>query len=130
VVAELERVKEVYANLRERGRLVTLLLLPHHILRHNVYLQDLSVRSIRRLLYQHLVKQGVVLRRVTRVAHNMQCNQNVKNAFVSYVNENTKIGRYCPQDIFLMDKTNFDFDQEAGETFANRDDRTIVQSVT
>jgi hypothetical protein len=29
-----------------------------------------------------------------------------------------------------MDETNFDFDQEAGETLANRGDRTIGQAVT
>jgi hypothetical protein len=69
-MAELERVKQVYDDLRERDRVVTLSLLAHDLRQHNVSLQDLSVRSVRRSVYQHLVKQGVVRRRVTRVAQN------------------------------------------------------------
>jgi hypothetical protein len=129
-MTELDRVKQVYDNLRERERVVTLSLIAHDLLQHNVYLKDLSVRSLRRRVYQHLVKQGVVQRRVTRVAHNTLYDQNVKNAYVSYINEQIKIGRYCPEDIVLMDETSFDFNQEAGETLANRGDRTIGQVVT
>jgi hypothetical protein len=76
------------------------------------------------------VKQGVVQCRVTRVAQNTRYDQNVKNAYVSYINEQIKIGRYCPEDIVSMEETNFDFDQEAGETLANRGDRTSGQAVT
>jgi hypothetical protein len=97
---------------------------------HNVSLKDLSVRSDRRRVYQHLVKQGVVRRRVTRVAQNTRYDQNVKNAFTSNINEQIKIGRYSPEDIISMDNTNFDFDQEAGYTLANRGDRTIGRAVT
>jgi transposase-like protein len=128
-MAELERVKAVYDDLRERERVVTLYLLAHDLRRHNVSLKDLSVRSVRRRVYQHLVKQGVVRRRVTRLAQNTRYDQNVKNAYVSYVNENIKIGLYLPEDIVSMDETNLDFDQEAGETLANRGDITIGQAV-
>jgi hypothetical protein len=95
-----------------------------------VSLKDLSVRSVRRRFFRHLVKQGVVRRRVTRVAQNTRYDQNVKNAYVSYINEQIKIGRYRPEDIVPMDETNFDFDQEEGENLANRGDRTIGQAVT
>jgi hypothetical protein len=81
-MAELERVKEVYDDLRERDRVVTLSLLAH-LRRHNVSLKYLSVRSVRRRVYRHLVKQGFVRRRVTRVAQNTRYDQNVKNAYVS-----------------------------------------------
>jgi hypothetical protein len=77
-------VKEVYDDLRERDRVVTLYLLAHDLIRHNV----------------------------------------------SYINEQIKIGQYRPEDIVSMDETNFDFDQEAGETLANRGHRTIGQAVT
>jgi hypothetical protein len=49
---------------------------------------------------------------------------------VSYIDEHIKIGWYRPEGIILMDNTNFDFDQEAGETLANCGDRTIDQAVT
>jgi hypothetical protein len=49
---------------------------------------------------------------------------------MSYINKQIKIGRYRPEDIFSMNDTNFDFDQEAGETLSNRGDRTIGQAVT
>jgi hypothetical protein len=69
-------------------------------------------------------------RRVTRVAQTTRYDQNVKNDYVSYINEQTKIGRYRPEDIVSMDKMNFDFDQESGETLASRGDRKIDQAVT
>jgi hypothetical protein len=107
-----------------------MLLLAHDLWQHNVHLKDLSVRYVSRRVYQHLVNQGVVWRRVTRVAQNTRCDQNVKNAYVSYINEQINIGHYRPEDIVSMDESNFDFDQEAGETIANRGDRTIGQAVT
>jgi hypothetical protein len=88
------------------------------------------VRYARSRVYQHLVKQGMVRHPVTKVAHNTRCNQNVKNSYVSHVDENINIGRYCPQYIVSMDDTNSDFDQEAGETLVNRGDIMIGQSVT
>jgi hypothetical protein len=75
------------------------------------------------------VKQGVVQCQITRVTHNTRYDQNVKNDYVSYINEQIKIGHYQPEDI-SMDETNFDFDQEAGENLANRGDRKIGQAVT
>jgi hypothetical protein len=110
-IAELERVKEVYYDLMERERVVTLSLLAHDQRRHNVSMQDPIVCSVRHRVYQLLVKQRIVRCRVTRVAHNTQCDQNVKNEYVSYMNEQIKIGRYPPEDIVSMDETNFDFDQ-------------------
>jgi hypothetical protein len=129
-MVELERVREVYDDLRERDRVVTLYFIAHDLRWHNVSLKDLSVRSVRRRVYRHLVKQGVVRRRFTRVAQNTRYDQNVKNVYVSYINEQIKIGRYRPEDIVSMDETNFDSNQEAGETLANRGDRTIGQVVT
>jgi hypothetical protein len=129
-MAELDRVKEVYDDLRERDRVVTLSLLARDLRRQNVSLKYLSVRSVRCRVYRHLVKEGVVRRRVTRVAHNTRYDQNVKNAYVSYLNYNIKIGRYRPEDIVSMDETNFYLDQEAVETLANRGYITIGQAVT
>jgi hypothetical protein len=129
-MTELEWVKEVYDDLRERDRVIALSLIAHDLRRHNVSLKDLSVRSVRRRVYQHLVKKGVVRRRVTRVAQNTRYDQNVKNAYVSYIHEQIKILLYCPEDTVSMEETNFDFYQEARETLANRGDRTIGQVVT
>jgi hypothetical protein len=50
--------------------------------------------------------------------------------YTEYISEQIKIGRYQPQDILSMDESNFDVDQQAGETLTNRGDRTIDQSVT
>jgi hypothetical protein len=121
-------MKQVYNDLRERDRVVTLSLLARDLRQHNGSLKDLSVRSARRRVYRHLVKQGVMRRRVTRVAQNTRYDQHVKNAYVSYINEQIKIGRYRPENIVSMDETNFD--QKAGETLASRGDRTIGQAVT
>jgi hypothetical protein len=46
------------------------------------------------------------------------------------VNENIKTGHYHPQYIVSMGETNFDFDQESGETLTNRGNRMIGQLVT
>jgi hypothetical protein len=63
------------------------------------------------------------------VAHNTPYDNNIKNAYVSYVNENINIRRYLPQDIVSMDAMNFDFDQESGETLTNRGNGMSGQSV-
>jgi DNA-binding response OmpR family regulator len=75
---ELERIKTLYYDLRQRDRCVTLTLLAHNLRQKNVSLHDLSVRSIWRRLRQHLVKFGVVKRRVTRVAKNTRYDLTVK----------------------------------------------------
>jgi transposase-like protein len=128
-MAELERLKQVYYDLRERDRVVTLSLLAHDLRQHNVSLKDLSVRSVRRRIYQHLVKQCAVWRRVTRVARNTRYDQNVKNAYVSYINEQIKIGCYRLEEIISMEETNFDFDQEAGETLVTSHPFKHLQSI-
>jgi hypothetical protein len=107
-----------------------MLLIDHDLLQHTVSLKELIVRSVCCWVYPHLVKQGGVRRRVTRVAQNIQYDQNVKNTYVSYINEQIKIGRYHPGDIVSTDETNFYFDQEAGETLANHGDRTIGRAAT
>jgi transposase-like protein len=57
---ELDQIKKLYDDLRQRDRCVTLTLLAHNLRENNVILQDLSVHSIRRPLRQHVVKLGVV----------------------------------------------------------------------
>jgi hypothetical protein len=100
--------------LRKRYRVVTMSLLAQYLRQENVSLKELSIRSVRRRVW-HLMKQCVVWSRVRRVAQKTQYYQNVKNAYVSYINEQINIGRYRPEYIVSMDKTNFDFDQEAGD---------------
>jgi hypothetical protein len=101
-------MKEVYDDLRERDLAVTLKLLSQDLQQHNVSLKDLIVGSVRRRVYRYLVKQGVVRSRVTRLAHNTRYDQNIKNDYVSYINEQIKIGLCRPEDIVSMDETNFD----------------------
>jgi hypothetical protein len=108
-MAELEHVKGVYGDLRERDWVVTLTLLAHDLWRHNLFLKELSVYSVHRRSYQHLVKQCVVRRLITRVAHNTRYDQDVKHVYVSDIND-----RYRPQDIVLTYETNFYSDQDAG----------------
>jgi hypothetical protein len=129
-MAELEPVKQVYDDLRERDQVVTLFLLARDLQQHNASLKYLSIRSVRCQVYRHLVKQGAVRRWVTRVAQNTRYDQNVKNYYVSHINEQIKIGRYRREAIVSMAENNFDFDQEEGETLVNRGDRTIGQAVT
>jgi hypothetical protein len=127
---DLDRIKKLYDDLRQRDQCVTLTLLAYNLRQKNVSLQDLSVRSIRRRLRRHLVKLGVLKRRVTRVAQNTRYDLTVNQQYVQYIKEQIKIGRYHPQDIVSIDETNFDFDQASGETLANRGDKTIGCAVT
>jgi hypothetical protein len=127
---DIDRIKTLCDDLRQRDRCVTLTLLAHNLRQNNVSLHELSVRSIRRRLRRHLVKLGVVKRRVTRVAQNTMYDLTVKQEYAKYINEQIKIGRYCPQDIVSIDETNFDFDQASGETLANRGDKTSGCAVT
>jgi hypothetical protein len=69
-MVEFERFNQVYDDLRERDRVVNLFLRAHDFLWHTVSLKYLIVPSFCRRVYRHLVKQGVVRCRVTRVAHN------------------------------------------------------------
>jgi hypothetical protein len=64
VIDELDRIKKLYDDLQHCDQCVTLTLLAHNLRQKNVSLQDLSVRSRRRRLCRHLVKLGVVKRRV------------------------------------------------------------------
>jgi hypothetical protein len=88
-ITELERVKEVYDNLREREQVVTLSLLAHDLQQHNVSLKDPRVCSVRRRVYQHLVKQGAVWRRITRVGQNTRymtgINKRVPFSNIEYI---------------------------------------------
>jgi hypothetical protein len=127
---ELDRIKTLYDDLRQRDRCVTLTILAHNLSQNNVAFHDLSVRSIRWRLRRYVVKLGVVKRRVTRVAQNTRYDLTVNQEYVKYINEQIKIGPYHPQDIVSIDKTNFDFDQTSGETLANRGDKTIGCAVT
>jgi hypothetical protein len=127
---ELDRIKILYDDLRQRERCVNLTLLAHNLRQNNASLHDLSVRSIRWRLRRHLVKLGVVKRRVTRVAQNTRYDLTVKQEYVKYINEQIKIGLYLPQDITSIDETNFDFDQASGETLANQGYKTIGCAVT
>jgi transposase-like protein len=127
---ELDRINKLYDELRQRDRCVTLTLLAHNLIQNNVSLQDLSVSSIRRLLCQHLVKLGVVKRRVTRVSQNTRYDLTVKQQYVQYINDKIKIGRYLTQDTVSIDETNFYFYQASGETLANRGDKMIGCAVT
>jgi hypothetical protein len=90
----------------------------------------MSTRSLTRHLRRHLVKLGVVKRRVTRVVQNTRYDLTVKQQYVQYINEQIKIGGYRPQDIVSIDETNFDFDQASEETLADRGARTIGCDVT
>jgi hypothetical protein len=114
---ELDGSKKLYDDLRQRDQCVTLTLLAHNLRQNNVSWQDLSVRSIRQRLRRHLVKLGVVKRRVTRVAQNTRYDLTVKQQYVQYINEQIKIGLYRPQDIASIDEINFYFDQASGEIF-------------
>jgi transposase-like protein len=117
---EIDHIKKLYDDLRQRDRCVTLTLLAHNLREIFFSLQDLSVRSIRRHLRRHLVKLGVVKRRVTRVAQSTRYDLTAKQQYIQYINGKIKIGSYRPQDIASIDQTNFDFYQASGETLDNR----------
>jgi SPX domain protein involved in polyphosphate accumulation len=127
---ELDRIKKLYDELRQRDRVVALTLLVHKMRQNNVSLQDLSVRSLRWRLHPHSVKLGVVKRRVTRVAHNIWYGQTSKQQYVQYIHEQKQIGHYRPQDIISIDETNLYFDQALGETLADQGEKMIGCAVT
>jgi hypothetical protein len=60
----------------------------------------------------------------------IQYDLTVNQQYVQYINEQIKIGRYRPQDIVIIDETNFDFDQASGETLADQGDKNIGCDVT
>jgi hypothetical protein len=59
------------------------------------------------------------------VAQNTQYDQYVKLKYVECINQQINIGKYHPENIVSMEETNFDFDQQAGETLTNCDNVTI-----
>jgi hypothetical protein len=89
---------------------ITLTLLAHNLRRNDTSLKELSLRSLRCRIHRHMFKLGIAKRRVTQV-HNTHYDQGVKQQYIAYINDQIKIGRYCPHDIISIDETNFDFDQ-------------------
>jgi hypothetical protein len=86
--------------------------------------------ALRRRINCHLIKSGVVRRRVTRVAQTTRHDMTVKDGYVAFVNEGIKSGKYRDCEIVNIDETNTNFDLVSGATLAGRSDRTVACATT
>jgi hypothetical protein len=110
----------MYQELRDRYRIVILNLLAAELNRLDRYVQGLSLTAIRRRIWRHIKKHGVVRRCVTHVAQNTSYEQSGIQGWVSYVNHSIKIGNYKACDVVNNDDTNVDFDLASVTTLAGR----------
>jgi hypothetical protein len=126
----LQKILTMYRELRDRDRIVTLNLLDEELKRLGRSVQGLCLGAIRRRIWRHIKKHGVVRRRVTHVAQNTRYEQSVIQCWVSYVNRSIKIGNYKACDVVNIDETNIDFDLASGTTLAGCGERTIGSATT
>jgi transposase-like protein len=126
----LQKILTMYQELRDRDRIVALNLLAVELKRLDRSVQGLSLTAIRRRIWRHIKKHGVVRRRVTHVAQNTRYEQSVIQGWVSYVNHSIKIGNYKACDVVNIDETNVDFDLASGTTITGHGGRTIGCATT
>jgi hypothetical protein len=123
-------ILKMYRDLRDQDRVVTLNLLAAELKRLDPGARNVTMPALRRRINRHLIKFGVVRRRVTRVAQNTRHDMTVKAGYVAFVNEGIKAGKYRACDIVNIDETNIDFDLVSGATLAGRGDRTVACATT
>jgi hypothetical protein len=118
--ARLHKMLTMYRELHDRDHVIILNLLAAELNRMDETVDGLSLASIRRQIYRHLQKYGVVRHHITRVAQNTRHDQAVVNDYIQYVKEAITPGKYKSPDIVNIDETNVDFDFKAGLTIAGR----------
>jgi hypothetical protein len=114
---------KIYRDLREQDRAAELK-------RLDPGARNVTMPALRRRINRHLIKFGVVSRRVTHVAQNTRHDMTVKAGYVAFVNEGVKAGKYCACDIVNIDETNIDFDLVSGARLAGRGDCTVAWATT
>jgi hypothetical protein len=120
----------MYRDRRDQDRVVTLNLLDAELKRLDPGARNVTMPALHRWINRHLIKFGVVRRRVTRVAQNTRNDMTVKAGYVAFVNEGVNAGKYRACDIVNIGKTNIDFDLVSGATLAGCGDRTIACATT
>jgi transposase-like protein len=123
-------ILKMYRDLREQDRVVTLNLLAAELKRLDPGARNVIMPALRRQINRHIIKCGVVRRRVNRVAQNTRHDMTVKAGYVAFVNEGVKAGKYRACDIVKIDETNIDFDLVSGATLAGCGDRTVACTTT
>jgi hypothetical protein len=120
----------MYRELRDRDRIITLNLISAELKRLDRSVQGISLGAIRRHIWRHINKHGVVQRRVTHVDQNTRYDQSVIQGWVSYVDRSIKIGNYKACDVVNIDETNVNLDIASGTTLAGSGERTIGCATT
>jgi hypothetical protein len=119
-----EQANCAHRELRDNDRIVTLNMIAAKVRRMDSVSRDLSFSAIRRRIYWHLCKNGVICHRVTHVAQNTRYDEGVKAGFVAFVNAVPKSGKYKASDIVNIDETNVHFDLVSGLTLDRPGEKT------
>jgi hypothetical protein len=90
-VDSLHKILKMHRDLRDRDRIVTLNLIAADLKRLDRSVQGLSLAALRRRIWRHINKHGIVQRHVTHVAHHTCYEQSVIQDWVSYLNQYIKI---------------------------------------
>jgi hypothetical protein len=121
----LQKILTMHRELRDRDWIITLNLLAAELKRLDRSVQGLYLAAIRRHIWCHIKKHGIVQRSVTQQAQTTQYEQSFIQVLVSYVNHSINIGNYNACDVVNIDETNVNFDLASGTTLAGRGERTI-----
>jgi hypothetical protein len=126
----LQKILTMYQELRDRDRIFTFNLLAAELKRLDRSVKYLSLIAIRRRIWRHIKKHGVVRRRVTHVAQNTRYEQSFIQGWVSYAHHSIKIGNYKACDVVNIDETNINFDLASRTRLAGRGERKIGCATT
>jgi hypothetical protein len=114
----LHNILTMYRDIRARDQIVTLNILAAERKRLDRSVQGLYLAAIRRRIWHHIKKHGVVRRRMSHVAKNTRYEKIIIQGWVSYVNRSIKIGNYKACDLVNIDENNVDLDLASGMTLA------------
>jgi hypothetical protein len=126
----LQNLLTMYRELRDNDHIVTLNMLAAKVWRMDSGSKDLSLSALRRRIYWHLHKCGVVRRCVARVTQKTRYDEGFKAGYVAFVNTGLKAGKYKASDIVNIDETNVDFDLVSGSILAVRGEKSIGCATT
>jgi hypothetical protein len=121
---------KMYRDLRERDRVVTLNLLAAELKRLDPGVRTVIIYALRPWINRHLIKFGIIRRRVTRVALNTRHDMNMTAGYVAFVNEGFSAEKDLACDIVNIDETNIDFDLASGATLDGRVESTTGCTTT
>jgi hypothetical protein len=126
----LGMILKMYRDLREQDWVATLNLSATELNRLEPGARNVNMPALRHRSNRHLIKFGVVRRRLTSVSQKTCHDMTVKAGYVAFVNTGVKAGKYRACDIVNIDETKIDFDLVSGATLAGCGDLTIACATT